>query len=1013
MSLVEDEQEEKKADSGRVVVPPFLQGETPKAARPQWMQKLASNRALNAAKSVQTPVEESTSTEDKESDLPKEMEPTGPKIDSSAAPPPPSNLNESTHSVKQYIKKLQDNTPPPSTRKDVRRDGPEYLVTGTVPKARQLDEATRTADPWIKKDSQSSHNNSARKLNILSGSLHQKPMAPSDTHHLNSRSTHGNTVGQPTPVTPPTDQPDNEHSARERITEILLDSEGNSSGDVFEDAEVEEELVITDDEDEEGWEEESTSQDEEIEELNRSDEGNGSDPIDASSIIPGPPSPPQPEVELGKQAQSRIEGTTEKSEEVVPKFQLDRSSEIQSSTPVNRLEQPVPPSNDENEEPESWMYPHLNEDDSSWANPSRPIERERKLHLSEELQRKVDEVVLTNSDSTQRRAHLRAIDEDKRYSDQPIAGYEDNKLGLIVEQARDGQTISETSFSEISSKVEKSRVMETSLPHRDQDYWGMPSQDSLTSRAVGQMNGMNDGKDYRFSYIAAQHTHQTASYADVVRERYFPNENNEFWAAPVRAKPPEVALHITRNGEVQSGPPDGNESWMPPGNDSTKPPSKHATYKRVGSEDRRVDPPTVATDDSDWIVPDQERKGRSARVDFTGEVVKENSDSEDSFEWNPELQPPPPPDDPVPTPQTLDKELPGPPSDNEEEDEVRETDPEETGASEAYETSEVYEASEAFEASEEYEASETPGDSAAVDFGCEGEGGEPDNESVTMMRKAQANRNRSTPISNSSTEQAPAENQTVQRKYDYSPSGRLKFDMTPKMILIDDDVERGGGGGIRRRGTSRKEPKSRRLSVSVCVLLLLVPAAVVCVYFFVLRDDDDGPSPSLTFAPSLKPVAAPTTPPISATTAPVPAAVTSLPTRAPLQTAAPWVKGDELLDLLVGVSSDGGIALQDSSSPQYSAMEWIRTSGAFDNFDEQVLLQRYALATLYFSTGGEQWGTSTGWLTDAAECDWYTSSTISRICDFNGNIVELNLSGNNLVGSIPPELNLLSGSLGK
>jgi hypothetical protein len=53
-------------------------------------------------------------------------------------------------------------------------------------------------------------------------------------------------------------------------------------------------------------------------------------------------------------------------------------------------------------------------------------------------------------------------------------------------------------------------------------------------------------------------------------------------------------------------------------------------------------------------------------------------------------------------------------------------------------------------------------------------------------------------------------------------------------------------------------------------------------------------------------------------------------------------------------------------------------------------------------------------LTDANECNWYHDPTVS-LCDDNEAIVDLDLylegSGNNLVGTVPNELALLSNSV--
>jgi hypothetical protein len=72
--------------------------------------------------------------------------------------------------------------------------------------------------------------------------------------------------------------------------------------------------------------------------------------------------------------------------------------------------------------------------------------------------------------------------------------------------------------------------------------------------------------------------------------------------------------------------------------------------------------------------------------------------------------------------------------------------------------------------------------------------------------------------------------------------------------------------------------------------------------------------------------------------------------------------------------------------------------------------ERDALIALYNSAGGPRWSHNSGWLgAPGTECDWYGVN-----CNYPGHIsklpltvVSLELSNNNLVGVIPPELGLL------
>jgi hypothetical protein len=122
---------------------------------------------------------------------------------------------------------------------------------------------------------------------------------------------------------------------------------------------------------------------------------------------------------------------------------------------------------------------------------------------------------------------------------------------------------------------------------------------------------------------------------------------------------------------------------------------------------------------------------------------------------------------------------------------------------------------------------------------------------------------------------------------------------------------------------------------------------------------------------------------------------------------------DTLFELLVSVSLDGGQALSNISSPQYAALEWLRSPVNAGFSSQQTLIQRYALASLYFSTAGDAWTTSSSWLTNTDECLWFTSESGGDVCDSNGNYININLRGNNVGGTLPLEVLLLADTLGE
>jgi Leucine-rich repeat (LRR) protein len=121
----------------------------------------------------------------------------------------------------------------------------------------------------------------------------------------------------------------------------------------------------------------------------------------------------------------------------------------------------------------------------------------------------------------------------------------------------------------------------------------------------------------------------------------------------------------------------------------------------------------------------------------------------------------------------------------------------------------------------------------------------------------------------------------------------------------------------------------------------------------------------------------------------------------------------DLIELLSLVSPDGGTALATPLTPQNRAVNWLANNTNLDSYSDKRKIQRYTLGVLYYSTNGDSWRNNNGWLTDANECNW-SNGADGLFCDENGAIFELDLydgSGNNLVGTIPIELTLLSDSV--
>lgn len=121
---------------------------------------------------------------------------------------------------------------------------------------------------------------------------------------------------------------------------------------------------------------------------------------------------------------------------------------------------------------------------------------------------------------------------------------------------------------------------------------------------------------------------------------------------------------------------------------------------------------------------------------------------------------------------------------------------------------------------------------------------------------------------------------------------------------------------------------------------------------------------------------------------------------------------------------------EDPESPQAKAFTWLQADPSLANYTDARRQQRMALVTFYHATGGNQWADNNDWLSyDVHECLWWhreaafaAKDIVSGLyptylkefdpspvrCDANGLYNNLWLDSNNLIGSLPAELALLS-----
>jgi hypothetical protein len=127
------------------------------------------------------------------------------------------------------------------------------------------------------------------------------------------------------------------------------------------------------------------------------------------------------------------------------------------------------------------------------------------------------------------------------------------------------------------------------------------------------------------------------------------------------------------------------------------------------------------------------------------------------------------------------------------------------------------------------------------------------------------------------------------------------------------------------------------------------------------------------------PTRAPSAPPVGGTNPPtqLPPGETLSPTPGDCLTGT--TRSDVLLQLLSTLTS--ATLLTNPQTPQGAAFQFMVNDplqpdvcGSFP-----TLLQRYSLASLYFSTGGPDWSVDVGWLTATSECTWQGINCVAGV----------------------------------
>lgn len=203
---------------------------------------------------------------------------------------------------------------------------------------------------------------------------------------------------------------------------------------------------------------------------------------------------------------------------------------------------------------------------------------------------------------------------------------------------------------------------------------------------------------------------------------------------------------------------------------------------------------------------------------------------------------------------------------------------------------------------------------------------------------------------------------------------------------------------VKRSAQRSKKPmhQNERGGFLQCVgkgLILLISFTISCAPFYFLFADSGGSNAKKT--PANGQLDAP--PPLASPTVPPPS--TANPTADPVR------------ESLINVWPSLEEQFYNLLSPQYLAFQWLSGNANLESYTVKKQIQRFALATFYFSTNGDKWKQNDSWLTEEDECSWYSSNTFRSQCNGEGQYRNLELTFNGLSGTIPPELALLSDSL--
>ena len=208
-------------------------------------------------------------------------------------------------------------------------------------------------------------------------------------------------------------------------------------------------------------------------------------------------------------------------------------------------------------------------------------------------------------------------------------------------------------------------------------------------------------------------------------------------------------------------------------------------------------------------------------------------------------------------------------------------------------------------------------------------------------------------------------------------------------LVSPNDIETGSSssehskkGKEAQKGASRFQKKWLCL---FCILVLIIGISAGIGLGFLFAKDDEDAIDDEEYTPTVQ--------------------TTSPPSQAPTDIGVdPEIREEYLL---VCSAYEDCSPLLDTKTPQGKAFQWlVEDNELLAFYEDHKKMQRYTLAAIFFSLGGESWFDSSNWLTNADECLWFSTAP-SRACTPSKDFVALELDNNNVQGEIPFEVSLL------